>query len=66
MKYFFDFKDMIIIKGQDRCYWIYSNERDRYLPTDISWGDTDEEEFVEIINNMAYLIEEEDWIDDID
>ena len=66
MKYFFDLEDMIIIKGQDHCYWIYSNERDQYLPTDISWGDTDEEEFIEIINNMAYLIEEEDWINDID
>lgn len=66
MTYFFNPKDHVIIKGQDHCYWLYSNERDQYLPTDISWSDTDEEEFVEMINNMAYLIDDNDWIDDID
>ena len=66
MYYFLNDKNHVIIKGQDHCYWLYSNERDQYLPTDISWHDTNEEEFVEMINNMFYLISEEDWVDDID
>lgn len=57
-----DFENDIEILKYNHNWWLYSNERDRYLPTDIA-DDLDENVVVESINNVIDFITENDWID---
>ena len=41
-----DIKDMVVLKGQDHCWWIYSNKLDKYFHTDISCNQVTEEELI--------------------
>ena len=56
-----DWSDMEIICGQDHCYWIYSNSRDKYVSTDIHWAYVSEEEFKNIIETTG--IDESSWFE---
>ena len=44
----FDSADIEIIMGQDHCYWIYSNKKDMYIETSISWHRHTEEEMLQL------------------
>lgn len=57
-----DFENDIEILKHNHNWWLYSNERDRYLPTDIS-DDLDENVVIESISNVIDFITEDDWID---
>ena len=58
----FDFENDIEILKYNHNWWLYSNERDRYLPTDIS-DDVDKDDAIESIINIMDFITEYDWID---
>ena len=57
-----DFENDIVIMKYNHNYWLYSNKRDRYLPTDIS-DDVNENVVIDSINNIIDFITENDWID---
>lgn len=44
-----DISKMVIGKGQDHCYWVYDDATDKYLHTDISWGEYSEDEFIRMM-----------------
>ena len=56
-----DWNDIEIIQGQDHCYWLYSNKRDKYLPTGTHWKYVAEDELKEQLNGAS--ISENLWID---
>ena len=58
----FDFENDIEILKHNHSWWLYSNERDRYLPTDIS-DDIDKDTAIESIINIMDFITEYDWMD---
>lgn len=61
-----DLEKMEIIKGQDHCYWIYSNESDSYYQTSVSWNQYDEDTFIKTFNTIGFKLYGSSWIKDPD
>ena len=51
-----------VLMGQDHCYWVYSNETDKYYETMVSWNSYDEEAFVEEFNKIGFKLYGSNWI----
>lgn len=61
-----DYEKHEVIMGQDHCYWVYSNETDKYYETSVSWNKYDENDFVEKFNTVGFKLYGNNWIDEPD